>query len=35
MQGKGRNNPDDHEAGIPNPPGGIYNGVNKPIKQYT
>ena len=27
MQGKGRNNPEAYEAGIPNPPGGICNGI--------
>ena len=27
LQGKGRNNPGDNEAGAPNPPGGICNGI--------
>ncbi len=27
LQGKGRNNPGDYEAGAPNPPGGICNGI--------
>jgi len=32
MQGKGRNNPDDYEAGIPNPPGGICNGITSGVE---
>ncbi|MEI6535378.1 MAG: glycoside hydrolase family 9 protein [Verrucomicrobiaceae bacterium] len=31
MQGKGRNNPGDYEAGEPNPPGGICNGITSGV----
>ena len=31
LQGKGRNNPDDYESGIPNPPGGICNGITSGV----
>jgi len=31
MQGKGRNNPGDYEAGAPNPPGGICNGITSGV----
>ncbi len=32
MQGKGRNNPGDYEAGAPNPPGGICNGITSGVQ---
>jgi hypothetical protein len=31
LQGKGRNNPGDYEAGAPNPPGGICNGITSGV----
>jgi hypothetical protein len=31
LQGKGRNNPEDYEAGAPNPPGGICNGITSDV----
>ncbi|MEI7955314.1 MAG: glycoside hydrolase family 9 protein [Verrucomicrobiota bacterium] len=32
LQGKGRNNPGDYEAGAPNPPGGICNGITSGVQ---
>lgn len=32
LQGKGRNNPGDYEAGIPSPPGGVCNGITSGVK---
>ncbi|MEI7899549.1 MAG: glycoside hydrolase family 9 protein [bacterium] len=32
LQGKGRNNPGDYEAGAPNPPGGICNGITSGVE---
>jgi hypothetical protein len=32
LQGKGRNNPDDYEAGVPNPAGGICNGITSGVE---
>jgi hypothetical protein len=32
LQGKGRNNPEDYEAGAPNPPGGICNGITSSVE---
>jgi hypothetical protein len=32
LQGKGRNNPEDYEAGAPNPPGGICNGITSGVE---
>ena len=32
LQGKGRNTPDDYEAGIPNAPGGICNGITSGVE---
>ena len=32
VQGKGRNNPGDYEEGMPNPPGGICNGITSGVE---
>lgn len=32
LQGKGRNNPGDYEAGAPSPPGGICNGITSGVE---